>query len=192
MGGRIVELPLNIKDFSQIEVSIQKLGDSLIEYFDWQERFPQHNVGNHGVAGESVGGLLSRVVRMNEIFPAADRIFIMTGINNVAMDDLEFMEFYRGVLEKLNSFYPDAKIYLHSLLPTLIDFISNASVRAINHEIEKLARDSGVEYVDMYSRFIDTGGRPIKEYLLDDGVHISRTGYDVWAKVIEQQLSAGL
>ncbi len=165
-------------------MNILLLGDSLIEYFDWQERFPEHHVGNYGVAGESVGGLLSRIVRVNEVFPDAERIFIMSGINNVAMDDLEFMDYYKAILEKLKTFYPDAKIYIHSLLPTLIGFISNESVREINHEIEKLSRDFNVEYVDMYSRFIDTGGSPIKEYLLDDGVHISQTGYDVWARVI--------
>ena len=169
-------------------MNILFLGDSLIEYFDWQERFPEHNVGNYGVAGESVGGLLSRVVKINEVFPSADRIFIMSGINNVAMDDLEFMEFYRDILEKLEASYSDAKIYIHSLLPTLTTFISNESVREINHEIEKLAREFGVEYVDMYSRFVDTGGSPIKEYLLDDGVHISRTGYDVWAIEVERRL----
>jgi lysophospholipase L1-like esterase len=171
-------------------MNILFLGDSLIEYYDWQERFPRHNAGNYGVAGESVGGLLSRVVKINEVFPSADRIFIMSGINNMAMDDMEFMESYRVILEKLKVFYPDAKIYIHSLLPTLTGFISNESVIEINHEIEKLSRDLSVEYVDMYSRFIDTGGRPIKEYLLDDGVHISRTGYDVWAIEVEKQLSA--
>jgi lysophospholipase L1-like esterase len=169
-------------------MNILFLGDSLIEYFDWQERFPDHNVGNYGIAGESVGGLLSRIARMNEIFPSADRIFIMTGINNVAMDDLEFMGCYRNILEKLNAFYPDAKIYIHSLLPTLTGFISNNSVKEINREIEKLSRDFNVEYVDMYSRFVDTGGRPIKEYLLEDGVHISPTGYDVWAREVEKEI----
>jgi lysophospholipase L1-like esterase len=169
-------------------MNILFLGDSLIEYYDWQERFPEHNVGNYGVAGESVGGLLSRVVKTNEIFPSADRIFIMSGINNVAMDDLEFMGFYRDILEKLKAFYPHAKIYIHSLLPTFTGFISNDSVKEVNHEIEKLSRDFSVEYVDMYSRFVDTGGSPIKEYLLDDGVHISRTGYDVWAREVENRL----
>jgi len=166
-------------------MNILFIGDSLIEYYDWQERFPEHTIANLGIAGESVGGLFSRVVKINEVFPSADRIFIMTGINNVAMGDLEFFEFYKMILEKLNVFYPDAGIFIHSLLPTLVDFISNDEVRVINSTLKTLASDYGVEYVDLYSRFVDTGGRAIKEYLLDDGVHISLIGYDVWARVVE-------
>jgi lysophospholipase L1-like esterase len=164
------------------------LGDSLIEYFDWQKRFPEHKVANLGIAGEPVEGLLSRVVRVRSICPEADMIFIMSGINNVATGDTEFVEFYRVIIEKLSSAYPGAKIFIFSLLPVLMDFISNESVCQVNESLRKLALDVSAEYLDIYSRFVDTKGRPVREYLLDDGVHLSRTGYDVWSKVVEQEL----
>lgn len=162
------------------------LGDSLIEYFDWQERFPNHNVWNLGMAGESVEGLLSRVVRVKQVCPEADMIFIMSGINNVAMGDPEFIESYRVILEELSSAYPDAKKCINSLLPVLLDYISNESVFHVNESLKKLAEDMGAEYLDIYSRFVDTKGRPIREYLLVDGVHLSGTGYDVWSNAVEQ------
>jgi lysophospholipase L1-like esterase len=162
------------------------LGDSLIEYFDWQERFPDHNVANLGMAGESVEGLLARVVRVKEVCPEAEMIFIMSGINNVAMGDTEFIEFYRIILEKLYSSYPDAKVFIISLLPVLADFISNESVWHVNESLKTLAQDVNAEYLDINSRSVDTKGRPVREYLLADGVHLSREGYDVWSNVIEQ------
>jgi lysophospholipase L1-like esterase len=166
-------------------MNILFLGDSLIEYFDWQERFPNHEVANLGMAGESVEGLLSRVVKVKEVCLKADLVFIMTGINNVAMGDLEFFNFYNVIIEKLFSFYPDAKIFVHTLLPTIVDFISNDSIHRANDSLRRLAKDAGAEYLDIYSRFVDTKGQPIKEYLLDDGVHVSNEGYAVWSKVIE-------
>jgi len=162
------------------------LGDSLIEYFDWQERFPEHKVANLGMAGESVGGLLSRVLRVKQSCPEADMIFIMSGINNVAMGDTGFFDYYRVVIEKITSAYPEAKIFVHSLLPVLMDFISNESVCRVNESLKKLAQDTKAAYLDIYSRFVDTKGRPVREYLLDDGVHVSREGYDVWSKFVEQ------
>ena len=54
------------------------LGDSLIEYFDWNERLPGHNIVNLGIAGESVQGLLSRVMKISETSQNAEMIFIMT------------------------------------------------------------------------------------------------------------------
>jgi lysophospholipase L1-like esterase len=169
-------------------MNILFMGDSLIEYFDWQGRFPDHRVANLGVAGEPVEGLLSRVVKVKEVYFDADLIFIMTGINNVAMGDTEFIDFYRIILEKLSSAYPDAIIFINSLLPVLADFISNEPVCRVNESLKKLAQDVSAEYLDIYSRFVDTKGRPVREYLLADGVHLSRTGYDVWSNVVEQAI----
>ena len=162
------------------------LGDSLIEYFDWQERFPGHTVANFGVAGESVEGLLSRVVKVSDVFPRADIIFIMSGINNVAMGDIEFGNFYRMIIEKLSDTYSGAEIYVHSLLPTIVNFIQGESIGKVNNFLQELAKETGVEFLNIYKRFVDAGSKPVKEYLLDDGVHLSRTGYDVWARVVEE------
>ncbi|MBI5057453.1 MAG: GDSL family lipase [Nitrospirae bacterium] len=162
------------------------LGHSLIEFFDWQKRFPRHNVANLGVAGESVEGLLARTGRTIETHPDADLIFIMTGINNVAMEDFDFLGPYRQIINKLSSAYPNARTFIHSLLPVLVDFIADESIRSVNSSIKALAKDTGVEFLDLYKLFIDDQGKPVKEYLLDDGVHLSGKGYDVWCGELAQ------
>jgi lysophospholipase L1-like esterase len=167
-------------------MNILFLGDSLIEFFDWQERFPEHRVANLGVAGESVGGLLSRVIKILETHSDVEMIFIMTGINNLAMGDDEFFNFYRVILERLSFAYHRAEIYMHSLLPAEVDFITRASIDRTNDTLKALAEEMNVHYLDVHTKFIDTKGRTIREYLLDDGVHISRAGYDVWARVVEE------
>jgi lysophospholipase L1-like esterase len=170
-------------------MNIIMLGDSLIEYYDWQRRFPGHRVWNLGIAGESVEGLLSRVMRIQGICPEADCICIMSGINNVAMGDVDFIDFYKVVLEKLSSFYRTSRIFVHSLLPSTAGFISDTSIREVNDSLRALARDSGAEYLDVYGRFVDTKGRPVREYLLDDGVHVSSAGYEVWSAMIEAAIN---
>ncbi len=170
----------------QDKMNLLFLGHSLIEYFDWQERFPGHKALNLGVAGETTEGLLSRVLKIKEVCPEADMIFIMTGINNVAMGDTGFFETCRVILEKLSSYYPDARIFVHSILPTMVDFITNESVRQANGRLKELSKDSGVEYLDIYGRFVDTNGSPVTDYLLDDGVHLGAHGYSVWSEAIEE------
>ncbi len=86
-------------------MNILFVGDSLIEYLDWQERFPDHTVTNLGVAGESVQGLLSRIIVIKEVCSEADFIFIMSGINNVAMGDNDFIDFYKVIIESYHSLY---------------------------------------------------------------------------------------
>lgn len=162
------------------------MGDSLIEYFDWQEGFPGHTVVNFGLAGESVEGLLSRVPGVKEACPQADAVFIMSGINNIAMGDEDFVDSYRSILEQLSSLYPDARIFVHSLLPTDTMFIANDSVHRANDRLRKLAEETGVNYLDLHARFVDGRGRTVAEYLGPDGVHLSRQGYEAWLSFLKE------
>ncbi len=162
------------------------IGHSLIEYFDWQERFPNHSIANLGVAGESVEGLLSRVESIIKRYPEADLVFIMSGINNVAMEDFEFFDSYGKIIERLSTAYPVARIFIHSLLPALVDFIPAESIKGVNDSLKELAQNKGAEYLDIYRLFIDEKGEAVKEYLLDDGVHLSDKGYSVWSGILEK------
>jgi lysophospholipase L1-like esterase len=43
-----------------------------------------------------------------------------------------------------------------------------------------------VEYLDLFSLFMGHDSAPIKDYLLDDGVHLSNKGYIVWSGAVEE------
>jgi|Deesub1362A_J573_1020465.scaffolds.fasta_scaffold01627_8 lysophospholipase L1-like esterase len=162
------------------------IGDSLVEFHNWQASFPGYRVYNYGRAGETVEGLLSRVMNIKQLCLNADMIFIMSGINNIAMGDIGFIDFYRVIVEKLREAYPEAQIYIHSILPTLIDLIPDQLIKNVNRRLEELSKSSGVNYIDLYSRFTDRDGSPIRELFLEDGVHLSEKGYELWTEVIEE------
>ena len=170
-------------------LNILFLGHSLVEFFDWQERFPDHNVVNLGVAGETVEGLMDRIGYIAKKYPQADMIFVMTGANNIAMEDYDFMSSYERIIVRLCSSYPEAKIYVHRVLPIILEWVPGKKIEEINELIRLLAERTGVEYLDMYRYFVDGDGNPIKGCLLDDGVHLSDTGYEVWAEVLEGMIS---
>ena len=161
------------------------IGDSLIEFLDWSSKFPEHDIANLGISGETVAGLLSRLGGIIRKCPSADLIFIMTGINNVAMEDFDFLDSYLNVVEQLVSAYPQGRIFIHSLLPTLLPWVGNSSIQEVNRSLARIAEEKGTGYIDLYSRFVNEKGGPVKEYLLPDGVHLSDRGYAVWAEAIE-------
>ena len=162
------------------------IGDSLIEFHNWQTSFPEHRVHNYGRAGETVEGLLSRVMNIGQVCKRADVIFVMSGINNVAMGDIGFIDFYRVIIDKLKTSYPEAQIYIHSVLPTFIDLIPDQLIRDVNERLKELSKLSGVNYIDLYSRFTDKNGSPIRGLFLEDGVHLSERGYELWVEVIKK------
>lgn len=165
------------------------IGDSLIEFFDWQSRFPGHEVHNRGLAGETVEGLQARLGTILSRTAAPDAVFIMTGINNLSMDDRGFLEAYRRILARLKQQYPSARIYINSLLPALLPFISNDDIRTANVQLRALAADTQVGYLDIHPLFLDDRGTPQPRLLLDDGVHLSDEGYAVWSAAIEKMIS---
>ena len=160
------------------------IGDSLVEFFDWQKRFPGHTIANLGIAGETVEGLYSRIRKIIRQFPSPDLVLIMTGINNVATEDIGFLGSYRKIVEALSSAYPHARIVLHALLPTLLPWIPKEIIREVNRSVHKIAQETNTEVLDLHNRFVDPQGNPIKDYLLPDGVHLSEKGYARWAEVL--------
>ncbi|MBI5073925.1 MAG: GDSL family lipase [Nitrospirae bacterium] len=166
------------------------LGDSLIEYFDWSERFPEHEVYNLGIAGETVEGLYCRLAGIFRKVHDPDMVFIMSGINSLAMGDKGIVDTYRKVVQEIRQACPATEIFVQSLLPVLFPFLSNDDICHINTDLRQMAADERVPYLDLHSRFLDEKGEPMPPLLMDDGVHVSEEGYRVWSGEIQKLLSS--
>ncbi|MDA8433665.1 MAG: GDSL-type esterase/lipase family protein [Nitrospiraceae bacterium] len=162
------------------------IGDSLIEFFDWETRFAGHEVYNFGVAGETVEGLYRRLPAIVAKVPFPDFVFVMSGINNLAMEDSGFITTYGAVIERLRHAWPSVRIFVHSLLPVGTPFLSNDEIRAMNSRLRALAEQERAGYADIHPLFLDESGVPNASCLLEDGVHLSDTGYRLWSARIEE------
>jgi lysophospholipase L1-like esterase len=163
------------------------LGDSLTEFFDWQARFPEHEVLNLGLAGETVQGLSARIRRIMGSASVPDVIFIMTGINNIAMEDYDILTHYERILRSLKLAYPSVIIIVQSILPVAM-WADNNKIEGINHRLMELAKKIGLSFLDVYSSFTDETGGPQMECLQEDGVHLSEKGYEVWSAEVVKLL----
>ncbi len=163
------------------------MGDSLIEYFDWQQRFPDHQVLNLGLSGETVQGLSGRVRRIIGTAAAPDILFIMSGINNLAMDDFKILEEYERLLKSLKTAFPSTIIVVQSILPVTM-WTDNKKIEEINRELKGVTKTLKLSFLDVYSLFVDAAGSTQTEYLLEDGIHVSDKGYEIWSKKVEDFL----
>ncbi|MBU0730936.1 MAG: GDSL family lipase [Proteobacteria bacterium] len=162
-------------------------GDSLIEFYDWQVRFADRVVWNYGRAGETVEGLLSRVPAIiNQVRP--DFILLMSGTNNIGMDDYAFIPNYRKVIECFSAAFPDADIFINSLMPIRLPWLSKSAVPRVNGLLAKLASEKGVGFLNIYEYFLNQNGSSHQDCFLGDGVHLSEFGYARWAEVLEGRI----
>ena len=167
------------------------IGDSLIQFFNWQERFPDKNIFNYGVAGETAEGLLARLPNIiNQVQPPA-LVMIMTGINNLAMEDYGFLVSYEKIISLLQKNYGKATIAMTSLLPVDLFFLGDAVPR-VNKRLRDIAQKKTILYLDLYPLFLDENTKTITSYFDADGVHLSVAGYEVWAEALENTIFLGL
>lgn len=164
------------------------IGDSLTEWYDWQARFTEYEVLNLGVAGETIEGLSNRLDRIVLALAKPDYIFIMTGINNIAMEDYEIIREYKRVVNRFFSVFHKTSLVIQSLLPVDRSWISGGIIPDLNSALKTLAKDFMADYLDVYGAFIGPDGKLIREYLADDGVHLSDKGYEAWAGIVEGYL----
>lgn len=109
-------------------------------------------------------------------------LFLMLGINDVTMEGGSADTFegnYRAFLERVTEKLPDAKIFVNSILPVTEEAAAETSAYAnipeYNKRLQALCKEAGAIYIDNDSLVKD-------EYYKDDGTHMKKKFYKLWAK----------
>jgi lysophospholipase L1-like esterase len=160
------------------------LGDSLLTDFDWEERITHFEVLNFGTAGETAQGLLHRLPSIQEQVVDPQIIVIMTGTNNLLLEDYDFSETIRQIVVSLSHRYPMAEIIINSLIPLQIPWLNKDEMQRINKEMEALSLESGCCFLDMFAKFSADIG-----LFRADGIHFTEKGYNLWARSILEYIA---
>jgi lysophospholipase L1-like esterase len=165
------------------------LGDSLVEWGDWDSLLPDIRVINRGQAGETTEELSARLFLELEQAPEADCILIMSGTNNFLMGGLHFPAILQTMLPRLVALCPGSTILLNSLFPMRLAGLPPEDLASVNRELKKLAEDNRCRFVDMTAPVAEHCLPITQPCFLNDGVHLSTRGYQVWAKEIQKLYS---
>jgi lysophospholipase L1-like esterase len=170
------------------------LGDSITEGHPVRT-LGGYRVVNQGISGDvtdsgtTVSGLASRLEFVRRARPA--HVFLMAGINDLGsskpVDRLE--KDYAALVDRLRILVPDATIHLQSILPTGQGLAHlNAGVVETNLRICRIARDRGLDYMDLHALLKDERGE-LRAECTDHGLHLVKPGYDIWTRVLEQTMA---
>lgn len=165
------------------------LGDSLVEWGDWETLLPGCNVINRGVAGEDVEGLSVRLA--NEVLSAGtvQHTLIMAGTNNLLMGNLFFPAIFRTMLARLRQLCPDSTITVNSILPMDITGLAGDTIDRVNLELREITEEADCSFLDMKAAYSARCLPITHPCFMEDGVHLSTRGYQVWAEEISSHLT---
>lgn len=163
------------------------IGDSQIEYCNWNELLEREDILNRGIAGDVTSGVLARVAEVTRHNPT--KVFIQVGTNDLAMGIAEeqIMEDYSRVIEEIqvNS---RAEIFVNSILPVQDlpgEFYRNSEILSLNRVLKQLCAAKGVTFIDLSDQFTDDSGN-LNQAFTNDGLHLNAKGYLIWADILKK------
>lgn len=166
------------------------LGDSITEAGEWSELFNNSAIINRGIAGDSTPELLKR---LDEVLRAQPKkIFLMIGVNDLLfVGSNSVLSNYKKIVEQIKLKSPTSKLYLQSVLPVNREVsripIANETILELNRGIQDIAKEAGLDYLDIHSLLKNEKGQLDEKYT-SDGIHLNGTAYLTWTKAIEQYL----
>jgi lysophospholipase L1-like esterase len=164
-------------------IKLLMLGDSLVEWGDWSKHLPDVAVINRGIAGEMTEELSARLMEEIENCPEPDAVLIQSGTNNLLFGYRYFPAILTTMLQRLRLFYPHCPLILCSLMPMPI--VSAEDIEQVNRELTQAAATvENCVFLDVVGPFTEQCLPITHPGFLNDQVHLSTRGYQVWAGAI--------
>jgi lysophospholipase L1-like esterase len=149
---------------------------------------------NQAISGESSAGLLKRLDLFAQTRPTT--IFVMIGINDLlrGSSDETILANQAQIIRDLTVAHPKAQIVVQSILPHAANSkwegrdrllaIPNQRIQTLNEQLEEMAQQSGIYFLDLYPLFANSEG-DLRPELSTDGLHLSFQGYKTWSIALQ-------
>lgn len=170
------------------------IGNSITNGAEWNELFPQKRVKNRGISGDTSEGVFDRLDAVVKGKPA--KIFILIGVNDISREiKVETIVLnMKRIVEKIQKESPKTKIYIQSILPVNPDFemfkghMKPDLIKEINQFYQNIAQEYKVNYIDLYSHFLEDGTDKMNKKYTNDGLHLLGEGYLLWREIVKPYL----
>jgi len=183
----VEELTSGDKSLNKKDIILFTGSSSIRMWSDMQSYFPGHNIVNRGFGGSETNDLLFYFDKI--ILPYKPKqIFIYEGDNDLnsgksaaeilASSDILIELIRKNVSEEVQVFFISPK-------PSIARWHLKAKYENYNQQLKMwTAKQKYVTFIDVWTPLLDQRGTVMKDIFLEDGLHLNKKGYAIWAKVI--------
>ena len=146
-------------------------------------------IGSKPVLPDPKGGADITILDALERDESYGKIYVLLGVNELGEpSDSRFIEAYGALIDRLKESYPEADIYIQSMMPVneskvrsagLAKAITNENIARRNELLQALCGEKQVFFLDLYSLMLDEDGA-LPRAETNDGVHLYIPGYQKW------------
>ena len=169
------------------------VGSSSIVRWDTGDRFRGMPLLNRGFGGSQMSDLVHYVE--DTVLKYSPRtVVVYEGDNDTSAGkrSQQLLEDYKEFVEAVLTAQPSTRIVILSIKPSLARWDVWPDMQESNAAIEAYAQtDPGVDFVDIGTAMVGGDGLPFPELFVDDGLHMTSAGYDIWDEIVMEALMPG-
>jgi lysophospholipase L1-like esterase len=168
------------------------VGSSSIVRWDLEKWFPELETINRGFGGSQMADAVHFAERI--VIPHRPRVVVVySGDNDIAAGKSadEVHADFVTLVEKVHAEMPATKIVVLSIKPSTARWKLADTMQEANALIAATcAETDGVEFLDVWEPMMDGNpGPPSRELFVNDGLHLSDAGYQLWTELLMPHLS---
>ena len=167
------------------------VGSSSIRLWnDLEREFAAVAVVKRGFGGSRLADCARYVARL--VLPYKPRLVVVdAGENDLAEGATpeQVLASYADLVGQIHAALPETRIVYLSIKPSPLRETLMPLAIQTNEAIEGWSKgDPRLEFIDIYTRMLDAGGRPRAELFQADRLHLNAAGYAIWKEAIASHL----
>jgi len=161
------------------------LGSSSIVRWDTARRFDGYKTINRGFGGSQISDSLEFADRI--LIPYRPRTVVFyAGDNDIAADETpqQVADDYKALVARVHRKLPRVEFIFVAIKPSLRRWKLWDRMKQANEMIARFSdSDTRLKYLDIATPMLGADGKPRKELLAADGLHLSEEGYRLWTSL---------
>lgn len=158
-------------------------------YDDFKPFLPV-NLGFGGSTLEACVYFFDRIVAPVQ---SAQKLIVYAGDNDLgdgkSPDDVLY--FFKQLQILIQQRFANVCCYYISIKPSISRWNINENIKQTNALInDEINRNNQFVFVDIYDAMLNEEGCPDENYFEEDGLHLSKKGYEVWKQILDARIFA--
>ena len=166
------------------------VGSCSIRMWDLKKSFPDVDTVNRGFGGSEVSDSVhfaNRIILKHE--PRV--VVVYAGDNDIAKGKSaeRVRDDYQKLVSLIHAKLPETRIAFIAIKPSILRWKLVGKMREANKMIVELSsQDKRLSFIDIDKPMTGGDGMPRKELFIEDGLHLSTAGYELWTSLVKPHL----
>ena len=142
---------------------------------------------NLGFGGSTLAACVWFFERIVAPIKNPQTMFVYAGDNDLGdgRKPEEVFIFFEQLVGKMNHYFPGMPWYYISIKPSISRWNIDDKIRYANELIEaEIQKHDNITFIDIYDAMLNEDGYPNAAYFEEDGLHLSKEGYEVWKEAL--------